>query len=143
MDLLSLDSAASNLHHYILVGMVNKISNLHHYILVGMVNTAVVSDKLVNNKVILVPQSALLRCCSESLGLSFHCIIKICLRRCCFIREISEGSVRPILARACLPCIRKSICSDALCIECARLHSVGCVRHRLLNTLMDLCVVIK
>jgi hypothetical protein len=91
MDLLSLDSAASNLHHYILV---------------GMVNTAVVSDKLVNNKVILVPQSALLRCCSESLGFSFHCIIKIRLRRCCFIREISEGSVRLILARACLPCIR-------------------------------------
>ncbi len=58
-----------------------EISNLHHYILVGRVNTAEVSDKLVNKEVILVPQSSLLRCCSESLGFSFHCIIRICLRR--------------------------------------------------------------
>jgi len=45
------------------------------------VNTAEVSDKLVDKKVVLVPQSTLLRCCSEFLGVTFHRIIRIFILR--------------------------------------------------------------
>ncbi len=71
-------------------------NNLHYCILIGRVKTAEVRDKLVDKKVILVLQSTLLRCCSDSsefLGFSFHCVIRICIWRCCFVLAIGEGSV--------------------------------------------------
>ncbi len=54
------------------------------------VDTAGVSDKLVDKKVVLVPQSTLLRCCFDFLGFSFQSIIRIFIRRWYFN---GEGSV--------------------------------------------------
>ncbi len=69
-------------------------NNLHHdYTLVDRVSTAEVSDKLVDKKVMLVPQSTLLLCCSVFLGFSFHRIIRIYIWMWCFVWAIGEGSM--------------------------------------------------